>query len=92
MAPPVINSIVAVPAVIAPGGTSVVTIIASDPDAAVGSLTVTVTDSQGNIVTAAAVLTIQDPLTYMLEDTDGVGFVIVQRPGQPGVFDVTAPA
>ncbi|KKK51693.1 hypothetical protein LCGC14_3112410, partial [marine sediment metagenome] len=39
-----------------------------------------------------AVLTIQDPLTYMLEDTDGVGFVIVKRPGQPGVFDVTAPA
>lgn len=92
MAPPIINSVVAMPKEIRPGRVSVVTVVASDPDARATSLAVTVTDSQGNSVTGVAVLTVQDPLTYELVDTDGVGFSIVQRPGQPGVFDVTAPS
>ena len=91
MANPIINSIVAIPAVIAPGGSSVVTINASDPDSRSGVLTGTVKDRQGNVTQATSLLTIADLLGYTLEDTDGVGFTIVERPGQPGVFDVTAP-
>ncbi len=91
MAPPIISSIIVEPGVIPPGGLSVVTINASDPDAAVGRLTGNVMDSHGSVTEAVAVLTIQDPLTYELVDSDGVGFVITPRSGQPHVFDVVAP-
>ena len=91
MAAPIISSIVAVPAVVPPGGTSVVTVTASDPDAGVGTLTVTVTDSTGNAVTGTTPLIVQDPLTYALADTDSMGFTITPRAGQPNVFDVVAP-
>ena len=49
------------------------------------------TDGAGNSVNAVAVLTVNDVLTYVLVDTDTVGFTIVQRPAQLNVFDVTAP-
>ena len=91
MAAPIIDSVVAVPAVVQPGQAFVVTIMAHDPDARSGTLTGVVTDTQGNETLATAVLTIEDPLTYDLQDTDAVGFVITPRAGQPGVFDVIAP-
>ena len=93
MADPVINLPISVsPPIIRPGQMAVVTIDAFDPDATTGELTGVVTDSQGNVSQAAATLTISDPLTYALEDTDGKGFIITQRaiPNRH-VFDVRAP-
>ena len=91
MAAPIIDSVVAVPALVQPGQAFVLTITAHDPDARSGTLTGIVTDSQGNQTQATAVLTIEDPLTFELQDTDAVGFAITPRAGVPGVFDVVAP-
>ncbi len=88
---PIIDSIDVVPAVIAPGETAVVTITAHDPDARTGTLTGIVSDLAGPPQQASAVLTIQDLLTYALEDTNAVGFIITPRAGLPHIFDVTAP-
>ncbi len=91
MAIPIIDNIQVVPSVIAPGETAVLTITAHDPDSQVGLLTGTVTDLAGNVKAAQVSLTVQDILSYALEDTDGVGFTIIQRPAEPNVFDITAP-
>ena len=91
MAAPIIDSVVAVPTVVQPGQAFVVTIAAHDPDARSGTLTGVISDSQENQTQATIVLTIEDPLTYDLQDTDALGFVITPRAGQAGVFDVVAP-
>ena len=91
MAVPIIDSMTVEPSKIAPGGTAKVTIDARDPDSTSGTLTGTVTDAAGNTAQATATLTIEDVLTYALEDTDLVGFTIVQDPALPNVFHVTAP-
>lgn len=91
MAAPIIDSVVAVPAIVQPGQAFVVTIAAHDPDAGSGTLTGVITDTQGNQTQATVVLTIEDPLTFDLQDTDAFGFAITPRAGQPGVFDVVAP-
>lgn len=86
---PIIDAIVASPAVVVPGGAFVVTITAHDPDETTGILTGTVRDAAGNQTQATAVLRISDPLTYSL--TGPAGFVLTPRAGQPGVFDCVAP-
>ncbi len=92
MAAPVISSVVASPDTIPPGGTSVVTVMAIDPDSRPGTLTATVRDSEGNVVSEVTMLTIADALSYELADTDGLGLTIVQRAApQDHIFDVTAP-
>lgn len=87
MAAPFIDSIIATPSTVVPGGSFVVTITAHDPDARVGTLTGTVRDAAGNQSQASAVVTVSDPLTYALT---GVGFTIVQRAGAPNIFDCVA--
>lgn len=87
MALPIIDAITAAPSTVAPGGRFVVTIVAHDPDARVGTLTGTVTDASGSAAQASAVVTISDPLTYALS---GAGFTITARAGSPGVFDCVA--
>ena len=91
MAEPIIDNITVVPSVISPGGKAVLTIMAHDPDDVAASLKVAVTDSEGNEVFKFAPLPVKDDLSYAVEDTDGVGFTIVQRPAEPNVFDITAP-
>jgi hypothetical protein len=54
-------------------------------------LTGIVTDTQGSETQATVVLTVEDPLTYDLQDTNALGFTITPRFGSPGVFDVVAP-
>ncbi len=90
MAAPIITSIDVVPGTISPGGSAVVTINASDPDARVINLTGVATDSGGTPTNQLAILTIQDLLTYVLTADDPAA-VIVQRPATPHVFDVTVP-
>lgn len=89
MANPVIDSIQANPAVVAPGGSFVVTIVAHDPDEQIGTLVGTVRDSAGNESQASALVRIADPLAFGLQGP--AGFVITPRAGQPGVFDCVAP-
>jgi len=88
---PIIDSIVANPAQVAPGGAFVVSIVAHDPDSKSGRLVGNVSDAAGNTAQAVVTVQISDPLTFQLLDQDAVGFQIVPRPGQPGVFDCTAP-
>ncbi len=90
MAAPIIDSMDA-PASVQPGAAFVVTILAHDPDQAVGTLTGRVVDSLGEFDTQAAEVTVMDDLTYSLLDTSGLGFAITPRAGEPGVFDVIAP-
>lgn len=87
MAAPIIDSIVANPSTVVPGGSFVVTITAHDPDSTTGTLVGTVKDAAGNTSQASAVVTISDPLTYTLT---GAGFTITPRAGSPGVFDCKA--
>lgn len=86
---PIIDSFVASPAVVAPGGSFVVTLIAHDPDELSGVLVGTVTDAAGNESQASAVIRVSDPLTYSLQAP--AGFSVIARAGQPGVFDCVAP-
>jgi len=91
MAAPVITSIVLNPDTIPPGGTTVVTINAFDPDSTSATLAGTATDVAGNLTAKQVVLKISDPLTYALAEVGGTGLTIVQRPApQDNVFDVTA--
>ena len=90
MAAPVFTSLVASPAKLPPGGQSVVRFTASDPDADVILFVGKIKDLQGNLVPKNVTIEI-DPLTYTLEDVDGKGAVIVQRPDELNVFDVTVP-
>lgn len=90
MAAPIIDSMDA-PASVQPGAAFVVTILAHDPDEAVGTLTGRVEDTLGEFDTEEAVVTVMDSLTYSLLDTTGLGFAITPRAAEPGVFDVIAP-
>ena len=90
MAAPIISSIDVVPGTIAPGGSAVVTINATDPDGRSINLTGIATDSGGLPTSQIAILTIQDLLTYGLIADDPTA-VIVQRPATPNVFDVSVP-
>lgn len=90
MAKPVIDSAVANPATVNPGGKFVVTIAAHDPDAKTYQLDATVTDAEGNATAAALQLVVSDPLSFALDD-GGAGFTITPRVGAPGVFDCVAP-
>ena len=90
MAAPIIDSIDA-PASVQPGAAFVVTIVAHDPDEAVGVLTGRVADSAGETDQQDATVLVMDTLNYSLLDTSGLGFVITPRAGEPGVFDVVAP-
>lgn len=91
MATPVIDSIAASPNNVPPGGAFVVSIVAHDPDSLSGRLTGRVVDSAGNSVDATVDIQINDVLSYVLLDSDNVGFTITPRAGQPGVFDCVAP-
>ena len=91
MAQPVVVSFDINPSVIAPGGTAVVAMVISDPDNISGTLTASYMDSQGNSISVSGDLEVADPGSFELVDTDGVGFNVVPRLGEPGVWDVTAP-
>ena len=91
MAQPTVVSFDINPSVIAPGGTAVVTMVIIDPDNISGTLTASYTDSQVNSISASSVLEVLDPGSFGLVDTDAVGFTVVARLGEPGVWDVTAP-
>ncbi len=82
MAAPIIDSIDA-PASVQPGAAFVVTIVAHDPDEAVGVLTGRVADSAGETDQQDATVLVMDTLNYSLLDTSGLGFVITPRPGEP---------
>ena len=89
MAFPVINSIVVSPSQVNPGGSFVVTINASDPDAATYTFQGKAKDSSGNESVASAVVVVSDPLTFDL--VLPAGFSKTVRAGQPNVFDCVAP-
>jgi hypothetical protein len=91
MADPVINALILSKTVINAGETITARIDASDPDARSGVLTGTVKDSAGNTATITGTVSLSDPLTYSLEDTDGLGFTIVQDATDPSLFHLTAP-
>lgn len=63
-----------------------------DPaDAASGTVTVTVTDSQGNVSTPATVsYNIADPTTVAVSDSDGHTFAKVSDTGSVAVYTATA--
>ena len=90
MAPPIIDSIDA-PASVQPGAAFVVTVVAHDPDEAVGTLTGRVVDSAGEADQQDATVVVMGTLNYSLLDTSGLGFAITPRAGESGVFDVVAP-
>ena len=87
---PVIDSAVASPAVVAPGGAFVVTVVAHDDDEKVYTGVTEATDQAGNKAQASYVIRVADPLTF--KNTLPAGFTSVPRAGQPGVFDCVAPA
>ena len=91
MAAPVISSITVVPDPVLPGGTTVVTINATDPDSTAVTLVGTATDAAGAATPQNVVITIQDVLTYALTGAP-VGWTVTQR-GAPNthIFDVTVP-
>ena len=90
MPAPVVNSVVANPNQVNPGGASVVTISASDPDDGTITLTATVTDSGGNQATGTGTISVLDSPTYELSAP--AGWVVVQRAApNENIFDVTAP-
>jgi hypothetical protein len=61
-----------------------VTVIASDPDAKTGEQTIVVKDSQGNTSVPVKVkLSISDPLTIHIQDTDGLGIKYTPHPTDP---------
>lgn len=91
MAAPIIQSFTASPSTLPPGGSTVVTIQAVDPDNRVITMVGEVQDSEGNSAMGELVLTVGDPITYFLHDVNGAGLQIVPRAGQPGVFDVRVP-
>jgi len=89
MAAPIIDSIVASPNVISPGGSFQVTIVAHDPDERTVMLLGTVVDAGGSQTSAQVSLRISDPISFTLAGEPG--FVITPKPGAPGVFDCVAP-
>ena len=89
MASPIIDSAVASPATVAPGGSFVVTILAHDPDSSSYVLAGSVTDAGGHVTPVNVTMAVSDPITFAL--TGPTGFTITQRAGQPGVFDCKAP-
>lgn len=92
MAAPVLQPPVVVPSgPVAPGGSFVVTLTATDPDNKSTVFTGTVTDAAGNNAQATFTMTVGDPLTYTLTQPAGAGFTITPRAGSPGVFDCKAP-
>jgi len=92
MATPIIDSAVAAPSTVSPGGSFVVTIIAHDPDARALTLSAVVTDAEGNSSAPVSIpLVISDPITYALSAPTGAGFTITARAGSPNVFDCKAP-
>lgn len=90
MANPVIDSVVATPSTVAPGGTSDVQITAHDPDSQVVPVTVTVTDGQGNQNQSMINISISDPLTYLVTVPAGQGSVM-QDGVDPSLWHYTAP-
>lgn len=84
---PIIDSIVATPAVVRPGGTFVLTIAAHDPDEKTLTITGTATDAAGNASSATVLVRVSDPITF---GAVGAGVTIVPRAGAPGVFDCLA--
>lgn len=91
MATPIIDSVVANPSTVVPGGNFVVTILAHDPDNRQLTLQATVIDVNGQSGSAIVPIVISDPISYALLDNTNAGFIITSRAGQPGVFDVKAP-
>ena len=92
MAGPIINSVPPASLTLQSGETQRIVIDAFDPDAASGDATVTVTDSQGNETPVLVAISIEDPITYAVADTDMLGLTITAVPGRPNEFDITAPA
>jgi hypothetical protein len=90
MAQPVISSVVASPATVAPGGASVITVTAFDPDSQIVTVDITVRDQAGNVGSGSVDIQVNDPLTYEASVPAGQGSV-VQDPTQPNVFHYTAP-
>jgi hypothetical protein len=90
MAFPIIDSVTAVPNIVQPGGTFVVTVLAHDPDA-LGPITLkaSVKDAAGNDTPVDVVVTVSDPMTYTLSGPPG--FTFTPRAGSPNVFDCKAP-
>ncbi len=91
MAAPIIDSMTATPASVAPKGAFVVTIVAHDPDNRSWTLTGNVTDTAGNLIQSSVTVAVGDTLTFALMAPTGSGFVITPRAGQPNVFDCVAP-
>ncbi len=90
MAAPIITSITVVPNPVLPGGTTVVTYDATDPDNVTVQFPGGVSDASGGLTPATVSITVQDILTYILGPV--TGWTVVQRMApNDHIFDVTAP-
>lgn len=89
MAAPVIRSVAASEATVAPGQSFTVWVDAFDPDARTLVFTATTTDAAGAAATATTTVTVGDPLSYALT-ADDPAVTVVQDPADPARFTVTA--
>lgn len=89
MGTPIIDSAVADPAIVSPGGQSRVTVVAHDPDARIAHITATATDTQGNSVSVTVDVQVADPLVFSF--TSDVG-TVDPDPAEPNVGVFTAPS
>lgn len=88
MAAPIIDSVAFAPATVQPGQSTVLTVLAHDPDTQTVLVQGTVQDSQGNVQPFNGALDVGDPLTYAITSVLPVGWTVTQRANQPGVFDI----
>jgi hypothetical protein len=91
MANPTISLVTVSKSTLKAGERFTVKVDASDPDAMSGTQTITVRDAAGNTAQALVQLSISDPLTYEVEDTDGLGITYTADANDPSLFHGVAP-
>lgn len=89
MAAPIITSATLDKTTIKPGGSAVLTVVATDPDNRVITFGITATDGTGTSVPATATLTVGDPVTISVTCADPK---VIITPAGGGKFSIAVSA